>query len=269
MSQGCNFINSLMSASRRRSTSVTPPTPSSNAATATITNNSRRTSSSQDLTTDDNECYIENPSLNMLRLQIDVDETTDDYVPQIDLDDFRIEDLEDECKDLEAQVEYWEQKVENLERKRFGEDVPRTLVERFLKERKKLRDLDFELYKLDLEEEEEEESRKAIEEPEVGLNQGYLSHPKAMDSQSYAADYLLPSSKLSTGKFGSHIRPGQENTADILDAIPPSGSLQHRQYLSRASTGTDSSEYSHLPTFDLHKHHIPRQHNQLQPHYIQ
>lgn len=131
-------------------------------------------------------------------------------MPDFDGIDFENLNLDDECEYLDEQIEYWEQEVAKLERVRCTADVPKLLVENVIKLRKELRELEVQEYALDLE--------------------------------SYEPDGFLEICELSASKFGSKIRPGQENTADILDAIPPSGSLQHQQYLCRTSTGSESSE---------------------------
>jgi len=292
MSQGCNFIGSMVAASRRRSASATPSEPTK-AVPEELTNPARRASSSNNLAAkpnsltskstsgnhlcvgmseeticgnhltptnmQDNDGYIRHSDVNMASpLQIDVQElyrgpTTDSQFPkapshpislddilQIDIDDLR---LKDECENLENQVQYWEQKVDDLERKTFSEDVSRTLVENLLMEKKLLRELEFQLYKLRLDSQDT-----------FPLSQRLSPHFSHLSNK--GVDFDGTNCKKYTGKFGSHIRPGQENTADILDAVPPSGSLQRRQYLSKASTGTDFSDYSQLPTNGRHIHRL-------------
>lgn len=248
MSQGCNFINSLMSASRHGSATDTSNrrTSSLNNLVAPILNQAMNKSpSGNHLVNASNEtiCDIDQTQTNSLSsnnrniqnsdmtqpLTVEINQfndDSDDYDSESDFDDMlSSQELEDECKRLEDEVRIWEQKVAELERKRFDDEVPRSLIDKMIDQRARLRDLEAQLYKLDL-----------------------------ADESSMCIDF--DDSKPSTSRFGSQIQPGQENTADILDAIPPSGSLQHQQYLTRASTGTDSSEYSQLPTFDQHKKHI-------------
>lgn len=253
MSQGCNFINSMMSASRRE---VAPDS----------SNTSRRASSLSNLAVPVfNQAMNKSPSGNHLVIGIsneticDVDQTqtnstssnnriirnldmtqplsvdisqfnedSDEYDSEYDFDDMlSSQELEDECKRLEDEVRIWEHKVAELERKRFDDEVPRSLIDKMIDQRARLRDLEVQLYKLDLE---------------------------LADEISMCPEF--DDSKPSTSRFGSQIQPGQENTADILDAIPPSGSLQHQQYLCKASSGTDSSEYSQSPMFEQHKKHF-------------
>lgn len=323
MSQGCNFMNSLMVASRRRSSSVTPQAQKTKApAEIEPSNNGRRASSSDDLVApvpnnplanksssgnhlavvgmsneticgtdstqvnkpivNNSDGYVQLSAMNMgrsLRIEIndmDEDNTMDKWPPapaksydapkhpvslddilQIDLDENR---LEDERKNLENLVKIWEQKVDEMERRRFADDVPRTLIEKVLQQRKELRDLECQLYKIGLEE---------------SLDQTSPSSHKLFESQFSPAqdefgstgngggngDRIMKTTAASNRIGGSHLRPGQENTADILEYIPPASSLQYKQYLNRASTGTDSSEYSQLPNYDIpHKH--PLQNNE-------
>lgn len=271
MSQGCNFINSWVTASRRRSASVTPQPPAAKPGLS-VNNSGRRASSSDDLVVPADELGVGISNETVCpRLQVDVSDCQNHTISladvlQIDLDKLQ---LEDEIKNLESQVEYWEHKVDDLERKRFGEDVPRTLVENVLKQRKRLRELDFQIYKLDLETEEyEKQSRKfsPLSNEAMSNNLSPQSHDSHLLCPSHEQDARIknieyiesPIRELVTSRFGSHIRPGQENTADILEAIPPSGSLQHKQYLTKASTVTDTSEYAHMPTYNQHKHQLPR-----------
>lgn len=362
MSQGCNFINTLMTASRRRSASVNPGGPASNLKVSE-SNQGRRASSSSELaqpniSTDESiveektprtsvclsndtikpcetlkstdselsasKDYIDYSQMQktMQPLQVDIESSPGStydgqYIPieamcnnhpisldeiyQIDMDNLR---LEDECKNLEQQVKYWEDKVDDLERKRCGEDAPRTLVEKVLKQRKKLREIELQIFKLNLESSEESINNKKHFTTKSDLNAHH--HLDYDRSESQLADELISADNddenedgLYTGigakgsslgvvdissvnmerqaasKFGSHIKPGQENTADILDAIPPSGSLQYRQYLNKASSGTDSGDYSQQPMFDqrhLHHQHIlphaPRRHHPQHQHYL-
>lgn len=347
MSQGCNFINTLMTVSRRRSASVTPTGQTSSLKVSDSTQ-SRRASSSSELAepttstdasiddktsrpsvcpandtmkpydsrksseddADEGRDYIDYSELQrtMQPLQIDVDCSPQraqesqyypagnlcddrpvslDDIHQLDIDNLR---LEDECRNLEEQVKYWEEKVDDLERKRCGDDAPRTLVEKVLKQRKKLREIELQIFKLNLESSEESlHSKKHLtnksdlnahhnldyEPNESQLVDGFLT-PQDGDEMDDDGFYTKIDEKgtplamvhLSSvserhvaGKFGSHIKPGQENTADILDAIPPSGSLQYKQYLSKASAGTDSGDYSQLQMFDQrhphHRHNLP------------
>lgn len=272
MSQSCNFINSLMLASRRRSASVTPTEPPANkpdGRRASSSNNlavqnhlTKKSSSNNHLDvafSNETICDVDQTQTNsassnkqyMQPLTVDVNGSPTDpndydsnyyLVPtSADIDQMGSH-LEDECKVLEEQVRLWEQKVEELERQKFAPDVPTSLIDRMVELRKELRDLDTELFKLDL----EEEMRHVVVGEKVFTDtqlSNYLSHKDARFCSPQEA------------RFGSQIKPGQENTADILDAIPPSGSLQYRQYLSRASTGTDYSEYSQLPAFDQHRKH--------------
>lgn len=234
MSQGCNFLSSMIKADRSRPVPV-PRSPD-------IVNNGNRlapgidnlglnhggsnetliaTSSSE---SSRNGLTDSSPRSDVLArpLEVVITETSDiDGFSRIDIENLN---LEEECKYLDKQVEYWEQKVASLEYEKCKDDVPRTLVGKVVKLRKELRDLEVQEYVLDLE--------------------------------SCESDGFSEACEISAGKFGSNIKPGQENTAYILDAIPPSGSLQHQQYLCRASTGTDSSEYAQLPNYRQHKHRV-------------
>lgn len=248
MSQGCNFINSLMSASRRGSatdTSNRRASSLSNLVVPILNQAMNKSPSGNHLVNASNEtiCDVDQTQTNSLSsnnrniqnsdmmqpLTVEINQfndDSDDYDSESDFDDMlSSQELEDECKRLEDEVRIWEHKVAELERKRFDDEVPRSLIDKMIDQRARLRDLEAQLYKLEL----ADETSMCIE---------------------------FDDSKPSTSRFGSQIQPGQENTADILDAIPPSGSLQHQQYLTRASTGTDSSEYSQLPTFDQHKKHL-------------
>lgn len=356
MSQGCNFINTLMSASRHRSSSVTPGGPTSSLKLIDG-NQGRRASSSTDLTPPSLEPRLESKSpsgnhlsvstpnetikplyyrnesdgsaeeasdyvdLSQMRtmqpLQINIEPPNEldagnrdtsyismetvcnnhpislDEILQIDMDDLR---LEDQCKDLEQQVKFWEDKVDDLERKRFSDDVPRTLVDNVLKQRRKLREIELQILMMS------QDSGQTLNNAEIPVSKASINMQYNLDydphnyqrNQKMSEDYVSPkhfggsvadddthseddegfytrldekgggfgggfvdigavNTMQATGKFGSYIKPGQENTADILDAIPPSGSLQHKQYLNKASSGTDSGDYSQLPTFDPHK----------------
>lgn len=63
--------------------------------------------------------------------------------------------LQDECTNLENKIRYMEEIVDQLERERFHPHVSRTLVDSVLKQRKRLRDVEVELYALELESEPE------------------------------------------------------------------------------------------------------------------
>lgn len=210
-----------------------------------------------------------------------------DDILKIEMDDFR---FEEEFKALEAEAQYWEQKVESLERQQFAEDVPRTLVDSIIKHRRELRDLEYEIYKRALEYEIDKRALDSEESDilscEGRLSQKWLDDSSPSDLQSpvgnkYIDTQMYPMNDVdcidnqlvedmdeslnlcdarASGKFGSQLKPGQENTADVLDAIPPPSSLQRRQYLNRASSGTDTSEFSQLPTFNQHAHKLVRHH---------
>ena len=163
--------------------------------------------------------------------------------------------LEEECKYLEEEAENLERRLDDLERKRFAEDVPRTLVENIIKLRKVERALEFQLYERTLESSNESSERQSCEKLSISSrqhdghspsgggqfgidssNQIYLMNDVvALLRHSDLSDRLTAKSPSPTNhspsKFGSRIKPGQENTADILNAVPPSGSLQHRQYM--------------------------------------
>lgn len=254
MSQGCNFINSMMSASRRESV---PDSTNSSRRASSLSNlvvpvlnqamNNKSTSGNHHVVSNSNEtiCDVDQTQTNSTSssnrnnrhqdmtqpLSVEIsqfNEDSDDYDLECDFDDMlSSQELEDECRRLEDEVRIWEHKVAELERKRFDDEVPRSLIDQMIDQRARLRDLEVQLYKLDLELTDE-----------ISMCPGF------------------DDSKPSTSRFGSKIQPGQENTADILDAIPPSGSLQHQQYLCKASSGTDSSEYSQLPMFEQHKKHF-------------
>lgn len=240
---------------------------------------------------------------------------------QIDMDNLR---LDEECRALEAEAQFWEQKVEELERRQFAEDVPRTLVDSIIRARKEVRDLEFQLYKQNLAAEEMDAfsdgnwnqtstatgadaeclSLRDIQDDDDEMY--YTNENNGDDDVDDRMVMMMMSNKMSTnttnvsassryvsdddlGKFGSHLKPGDENTADILNAIPPSGSFQHRHFLqqqqhnhqkhhSKPTSGTDTSEHSQLPTFHHHHNHqqqqhrsrhTRRQHHQQQQLYVQ
>ena len=198
-----------------------------------------------------------------------------DDIDQIDMDNLR---LEDECRALEAQALFWEQKIEDLERKQFADDVPRTLVDSIIKHRRELRDLEYQLYRITLDSEESDtfsyegkmsqtmnwldeispsdQSPVLMVDPQVC----YMNDASCVNNRASELDDLNVAGIKISNKFGSHLKPGQENTANVLDAVPPPRSLQHRQYLNKASSGTDSSEYSQLPSYNQHSHKIVRHH---------
>lgn len=287
MSHGCNFIN-WMSASRRRASSVTPSpqvsssnsneSPSAtgrnaastddliaaNQANNSSTSNQQRSSSGNHLAiSNETVCAIErnkpakSTASEYVHLDLPVEVQIDspdpglahpvnlDDILQIDMDTVR---LEEECQELEAQARYWEEKVEELERKQFAEDVPRTLVENIIKYRKDLRNLEFQLYLQELESEESISSGGK-------LSYSPSDHQLSNNNSSPMEACLFNEQISPAAKFGSSIKPGQENTADILDAIPPSSSQQRRQYLTKSSRGTDTSEYSQLPHFNQFRQH--------------
>lgn len=177
-------------------------------------------------------------------------------------------------KELEDEVKLLEKIVEELERKRFAPDVSQTLVSSVIVHRKMLRDIDLEIYKVHLESTTPSEcsesymtnyNNKSLDDSFVILEpEKELADTADADRPiSVAIDALATvGCGFSRGRFGSRLEPGQENTADILDAIPPSSSLQHRQYLNRASTGTDYSEYSQMPSYNQYKHQLPQQQQQ-------
>lgn len=390
MSQGCNFINSLMSASRRRASSVTPSDKTTsatvNGSTASSSSSSsatnidrskinsgknkttnvsegktveivllrpaigRRASSSNDIPdsiiTDNNHLtigasteticpddatqtgnkptavpskHVEGTPIHHSPLQVDIDSPLDGGNEAIfqelgyaeEATEFYEFHEEDFCRELESEIEEWERKVDELERRRFRDDVPRTLVESIVSQKRELRKLEHELYirQLDSENSDElSENASYLTSPmaeEVAMipdsspenhSQYYPHHQHAhlqyqyqlqqphytqdsptsdnhaMNQELYESNhhhhhhknqqiYLLrdeeTEQRLVASKFGSNIKPGQENTADILEAIPPTGSLQYKQYLARASSGTDSSEYGRLPSFEHHTHQLP------------
>lgn len=79
-----------------------------------------------------------------------------DNISTISLDDILDIDmnhlkLEEECRDLELEAQYWEEKVEELERKQYAPEVPETLVESIIQHRKELRNLGLQLYQQNLE----------------------------------------------------------------------------------------------------------------------
>lgn len=185
--------------------------------------------------------------------------------------------------ELQQVIDYWEQRLEEAERKRFAEDVPRTLVESVIKERRKIRDLECELIKKNLDHL-EKRSNKSSNSADSRNSSNDRDYPKGHTSDECATKHTSNSNvyhvqqhrrqpdamvvefnKLSEeaahARFGSHIKPGQENTADILEAVPPSAMLQHKQYLHKATSqqqhtnqrgGTDTSIYSRMPQH--HKH---------------
>lgn len=193
-----------------------------------------------------------------LEVDIDVSPSPSDDIPsvfsaesdvlQIDMEQLKID---QEILDLQQEAQYWEQKVEDLERRQFADDVPRTLVENFIKHRKELRELEFQIHELNLSNQYfGTQSSYADSDHE----QSYFDHKLINDYHELGRTDLM--SPRAASKFGSRIKPGQENTADILNAVPPSGSLQHRQYLNKASSGTDTSEYSQMPSFQQHSHRL-------------
>lgn len=184
-------------------------------------------------------------------LEIKVDDNLDDttgtndvnFQNLLNIDDTDEEKLEDECKRMELEVKSLEQKVEELERKRFADDVPRTLVDRIIEKRRELRELDVQLYMINLAESDGTSDNLS----QLSSTNGSPGNSRFWNERYGNVDpsmYMTPgnnaiSNQCNTSKFGSQLKPGQENTADILNAIPPSGSLQHRQYLSKASTDED------------------------------
>lgn len=211
-----------------------------------------------------------------------------DDILQIDINTTR---LEEECQELEAQARYWEEQVEELERQQFADDVPRTLVENIIKHRKDLRNLEFQLYLQELESDESislvssgfgdklsqspsEQLTSSSSPPSnnrttmASSSTSTTTITSAMDNNHFMMDLRESSNYSPAGKFGSLIKPGQENTADILNAIPPSSSQQRRQYLTKSSRATDTSEYSQLPHFDLHKHQHPISGHHLHHHHL-
>lgn len=278
MSHGCNFIN-WSSAARRRSSSVTRSNNAQTTSTTTDNNNGRRASSSHDLaapanplantkstsgnhlavgmsneticdltTTNrrhDNGAYLKHSDINRIQpldIQVNVPvmsvEKADhpiglDDILQVDMETLR---LEEECRMLESQVQYWEDKVEQMEREKFKRTASRSLIDKLIQKRKNIRDLDFQLFKLNLEVQDSDCLSQKLS--------------PLSDSKNPIHNSLL------AGRYGSQIKPGQENTADILDAIPPSGQLQHKQYLTKASTGTDHGDYSRIES--RHRHFLPR-----------
>lgn len=252
MNGSCNFIHSWLSANRRRASSATPPT---QANTNSSRNNNTHAVSTDNLVAPQrsaSETTVCDGDYVQLPLEIEVDSPISDLsqpddILQVDLDNLSQSDdklhvdmdnlnhandilkeydlsYEEECRRLEEKVEYWEQKIAELERKRFADDVSRTLVESIIKQRREIRELEFQLCKQNLE-------------------------------QSAAS------------KFGSQIKPGQENTADILNAVPPSGSLQHRQYLSNIHRHPQQyQEQRHV--YQDHQHHSSRHVSRRREHQV-
>lgn len=273
MSHNCNFIN-MWSATKRRSSSVSPSASKiakehSNSTTTAVEDcddyvvvSNRRASSSDGLDQGPNRLVTRSASGNHLAMMDSTETICDDqhrdqnsvrFCPleieidtpsaseeasefSADSDALQVDDEDPELLELKAEALYWERQVEELERRQFADDVPRTLIENIMKHRKELRELEFQIYELSL-------NSEHLFDQDQG--QGFHEHGRAGG--------LSP---RSASKFGSRIKPGQENTADILNAVPPSGSLQHRQYLSKASSGTDTSEYSQLPRFEQYSHRI-------------
>lgn len=160
--------------------------------------------------------------------------------------------LEQECLALEEEANYWERQVEELERKQYDSGVSRQLVERIIEGRRELRELELQLLEMNFNENEFWDNLGA------SRNQSHHNQHRSAPSTDLK---ILEKKYKPTGaasKFGSHLKPGQENTADILNVVPPSGSLQHRQYLNKASSGTDTSDYSQLPRFvdQQHSHRL-------------
>lgn len=184
-----------------------------------------------------------------------------DDIMRVDMESLR---LEEECRMLESQVQRWEERVDQLERERFRRTSPRSLIDKLIQKRKYIRELDFQLFKLNLEAQDSDSLYRKLSPLADNENQ----------IQSYKDSFQIIENKkletnLAAGKYGSQIKPGQENTADILDAIPPSGQLQHKQYLTKTTSGTDYSDYSRSPIDSRHRHFLPRRnsrHNTHGPH---
>lgn len=198
-------------------------------------------------------------------------------INRISMDNTRMDDecrlrLEEECRTLERDVQIWEDKVDELERERFKKTASRSLVEKLVKQRRIIRELDFQLFKLNLEAEDSDYLSRKLSPLSDNENHiescqpaSRLPSPHFINHKDLEASGISKlGSNLVAGRYGSQIRPGQENTADILDAIPPSGPLQHRQYLTKASSGTDHSDYSRLRQVNRHAHLLPKR-NSRQP----
>lgn len=119
----------------------------------------------------------------------------------------RIAQLDEECKLLENEVD-------ELERKRIPADVPRTVVDGIIKFRRSIRDYESKIIALKIERKKQEQAKDETN------------------------NLKLPDN-IKTDCSWSQLEPGQEDTADILDAIPPSASLQQMHYL-KASSSPDS-----------------------------
>lgn len=176
MSLGCNFINTSLSLSKinnSSSVSANQSKPASSSSDATqLTNRSgneqsnrsadntiqaghsgqsqRCTNSNVNNVGDLNNCH----SLATVDCPINLDS-----ISQLDLDQNR---LEDECLSLQRQVEYWEREVEMLERKRCTDNFPAEFVEDIVKQRKKLRDLEAQIYRLNLDSDEAEQTCQVL-----------------------------------------------------------------------------------------------------------
>jgi hypothetical protein len=140
-----------------------------------------------------------------------------------DLQEQELEELE-KLRELEREAEYWAQIEEAAIRKQYRDDVPRTLVENIIKLHKEIREFEIQDY-----------NQRLREQCLYHDDRGDLCFDETRIKDDYEPG-LWSRLSPSLGKFGSHIEPGQENTADILSCVPPSGSLQYRQYLSKASS---------------------------------
>jgi len=173
------------------------------------------------------------------------------------------------CSRLEEECRRLEERVADLEKRRFAPEVPRTLVDNIIHHRKELRDLNVQLYKRELDSDDSERQSCDRFSNDPSSPSGERIRVGCISPRVYGeadligyelSDRRFPPSiddeaHYRRGRFGSEIKPGQENTADILNAIPPSGHLQHKQYLNKASSGvTNINSYS-----QFHHHHQQRQ----------
>lgn len=111
--------------------------------------------------------------------------------------------FDESCRHIQDEINFLEDRLAELERERL-KGQSRIAVEEIIRQRRSIRDIDMEILKEKI----RMKSKRKLGSIDTGC--------------------------ASPGTFSSPMRPGFENTADILDAVPPPGQFQHCDIMARA-----------------------------------
>lgn len=143
--------------------------------------------------------------------------------------------LEEECQSLEEEIESIEQRVADIERGRLS-GSSRTLVDQIIRQRRQLRDLEMEIFECKLRLNAQQKAANLVSPTDIKQFQV----PKGRNNLNLPIDSASEASCSSSSSLASPIKPGIENTADILDAVPPPAQLQRGDILNRTSNYMES-----------------------------